>query len=429
VETYNDRNDIAHFLKKLNDIHLATNGGQKRAQSVNIPPHLFEELNHLISTHFQGAVTPSEQLTAPIDVLKQIHWLFDQLILAIESEDKRLEYYNELAEILTVYNDWEGAEKVLTSARELAQQLKQPFREAQSVEGIARVKSHQSRWSEAMTMFDEAVGIYKELKDNSGQGRCLKWQGTVAGQKGDLELAEDNFNRALELAEDADDRLTLADLNNNLGILSTIRGDPDKAIVYYQDCLPYYQSIGDNLRLAQTYHNLGMASADKGDLGRAGEYYEKSIAKSRQVGNSDLVAKTYLNRAELSISIAEIELAGAYCREAMKTFMKIGNRQGVAESLKILGVAEGRRGDWERSEGYFKKSLELFREIQDRLNQAETFCEWGRMCLKKSDLAKAREYLNKSLEIFKKLNATNNIREVNDLLVELGSNSGKNNKS
>ena len=103
------------------------------------------------------------------------------------------------------------------------------------------------------------------------------WVYCVKINKGDLQLARDYHQRALEirLEQLGPNHIDVASSYDNLGTLCGTKGDLQHARDYHQRALIIQlEQLGPNhIRVAACYNNLGNVCENKGDLQHARDYY------------------------------------------------------------------------------------------------------------------------------------------------------------
>ena len=83
----------------------------------------------------------------------------------------------------------------------------------------------------------------------------------------------------------------MASKYGNLGILYKTRGDLDRAEEMYEKSLEIEEFLGRKEGMASDYANLGNLYKTRGDLDRAEAMYEKSLTLFRQVGAAPRIKK------------------------------------------------------------------------------------------------------------------------------------------
>ena len=134
------------------------------------------------------------------------------------------------------------------------------------------------------------------------------------------------------------DRRLMARIFSSLGAISDIRGDFMDSIQNYSKSLELYNESEDYLGMAQVYHKLGIVHANKQEWEKAMELYDRSIALSQKIGELDQMSLTYLNKALAAIQLKDLEGAEEWANLAGENLIRYENPLGLAEYNKILGI-------------------------------------------------------------------------------------------
>lgn len=161
------------------------------------------------------------------------------------------------------------------------------------------------------------------LEVDPGYAAAYGVLGLVYRDLGDLDRAEDSFQRGLQLAP-AD-----ADLNNNYGWFLCQTGRERKSIGFFARALkdPLYATP------AKPLHNAGICSMRLGDLAAAEGYFQRAF----QVDPSNAVAM--FNLGALYLRRGELERAHFYAQRLLSTY------EPTAQTLWLALKVARARGD------------------------------------------------------------------------------------
>ena len=188
--------------------------------------------------------------------------------------------------------------------------------------------------------------------------RCL----INAKIRSDFDTAEADCNTALEIAEQTNDSLKLAETIDGFASLNLMRGNLQSALDYlYRAKLLY----GDRCRerIINVYTNLGFAYILLGNSDMALHYLRTAIRESRITNNVRTLAAGYSH------------LAGAFLRT----------------------------GDFPQAEVYIRRSASLVEELQDYRNLLTAFANLATLMSMQSRFEEAEKYARKSDNIAKSM--------------------------
>src|SRR5690606_34421943 len=91
----------------------------------------------------------------------------------------------------------------------------------------------QGRHVEALSYYNKALSIFKEIKDNDGISKLYNNIGGIYKVAGEFKKAEKLYLEGLALLEGSNDSLSIAIFENNLGLIYKNLGDSERAIKHF----------------------------------------------------------------------------------------------------------------------------------------------------------------------------------------------------
>ena len=130
---------------------------------------------------------------------------------------------------------------------------------------------------QAIAMLEEALALFKELKDKTGQAISINYLAHTTGILG-------NLGRALTLREEAEalleepleDQRAAAHLHLTVGMLAMLEHDHEQ-VRRIEDALALFREAGDLRSCAQCLTIMGIAALSRGDAGDATRAYEEAL--------------------------------------------------------------------------------------------------------------------------------------------------------
>ncbi|HET6639973.1 MAG TPA: adenylate/guanylate cyclase domain-containing protein, partial [Gemmatimonadota bacterium] len=230
------------------------------------------------------------------------------------------------------------AEAVSESGVEETRALLTADDRARFLEMYGNVLLHRGRLDDA----DVRFGELEREGEGAGRGewvaRGLEYRGRTAWYRGELDVAEDLFERGLERLPSGEDQIE-ADLHNDLGIVCYYRGRPDEAFAQHTAALDLRKRLGDRLGMAKSYTNIGNLLADfRDDLEGAEEHYRLALEMAEAVGDRQMQYSALFNLATILTDRGEWVQAIERFRQGERLLEEIG--WGHARYQNILRQAE-----------------------------------------------------------------------------------------
>jgi tetratricopeptide (TPR) repeat protein len=211
---------------------------------------------------------------------------------------------------------------------------------------------------------------------------CLH-QGLAYTNLGRMQEAIKQYERALALSRQIQNRTSEGNCLGSLGLAYHSLGRVEEAIGFYEQALAIHRAIGDRRNEGNWLGNLGLAYADLGRVEEAIDFYEQALAISREI---DPRSGEVDRRAEGSIlgslglayhSLGRVEEAIGFTEQALAIRRAIGDRRGEGNDLGNLGNAYADLGRVEEAIGFYEQALAIHRAIGDRRGEGNDLGNLG----------------------------------------------------
>lgn len=211
----------------------------------------------------------------------------------------------------------------------------------------------------ALKPLEQALVIYRELKDRSGEGQTLKSLGNA-------------YYR----------------LKNY-----------QKAISYHQQALEIAQAIQDKELESRALLNLGLAHKELGNLAQAIAHYQKSLAIAQSIHNRELEWKSFYNLGEVYSEQEDHTQASQAYEQALPIATELNDKSIRRQILSKLGFAYAYLGDTNQSINTQQQSLAIARELKDHFIEATTLNALADLQRNLKNYSAAIDYSEQSLAI------------------------------
>lgn len=248
--------------------------------------------------------------------------------------------------------------------------------------------------------------------------RAMNGLGLLDYMDGDLSAAEDKYAQARALAQRCADEHILGEIDQNLGILATIRGDARTALSWYEAALRHHRAAGSDAGIAGVLNNLGMLHVDLGRLDEAAAYFEEALYFASRLPTERVAGMIYLSRAELLLARDLPEQARESCDEGFEIFSRISDVAGRAEALKFYGIIYRRTGKPHLAIVHLNEAIGVAK-TRDALLEAEAQRELGLVLRQQGRNRDAMEALNRAHALFSTLQATPDHADVSERIAQI----------
>ncbi|MBE7384676.1 MAG: tetratricopeptide repeat protein [Leptolyngbya sp. SIO1E4] len=297
----------------------------------------------------------------------------------------------------------------------------------------------QSNYRRAIDFAEQAIALYREISDRSGEARALNHLGSAYVSLDQYEQAIDIYQQSLAIVHELGDQQTEVFVLGNLGETYRNASQYELAIDFYEQSLAIareinhtsgelnalanlgstYLSIGQYQQAINLYeqslalsrqvsarakegillNNLGVVYRNLGEHRRAIGFYEQSLAIAREVGNRQGESNALHNLGGAYQSLGQNERAIDFYEQVLTITREIGDRAGEGNALGNLGLAYSKQGQDERAIDFYEQHLGIAREIGDRPGEGRTLANLGRLLAEKDQSELAIVFLKAAVEV------------------------------
>jgi non-specific serine/threonine protein kinase len=204
-----------------------------------------------------------------------------------------------------------------------------------------------------------------------GAGRLSRWQG-------DLNYAEEQIERSLELSRAMGDADKIAEELAWLGTVYRLRGADEKARVALQEALTIGYALGASTACGTAFTCEGVRLADQGDLHSARELLETGLAQFRALGDFRWQAIALVMLGEVLLRMQCVAQARPQLVQALNLLHFIGDPVLALFAMEELADAEIRATQFVRAARWLGATQVLRERLGARLALLDRR-SWDRM--------------------------------------------------
>ena len=269
----------------------------------------------------------------------------------------------------------------------------------------ASVLRQRSRISDAEPLFRRSLEISVRIGYDAGQAHALNCLASLAQRRGDVSRAAGLLTDALLLANKCADTRLVGMIQQNLGIIADIRGNPAAALAHYRVSLRSFEGAKDLQSISWVLNNLGYLHIKEGRFDDARRCFDRALEIARARG--DLMSEGTLeeNRAELLLRIGELRTADQAIARALTISSQRGDDVRRGAGLKLLGALFRLDGAPLRAIETLERALTLSAVGEDALLGAEILYQCGLALRDVGRNEEAKGALLGALESFERISA------------------------
>jgi transcriptional regulator with XRE-family HTH domain len=260
--------------------------------------------------------------------------------------------------------------------------------------GVCRY--HLSSISTAVSLLTTAL----ELADRSGlpcdllRGDILDWRSRCYRRQRDWQAAREDVERALELAESAQDLRAAAQAYFQASLVAEREGHWLLARTYAERARGYYEELEDRANVGRLLNNLGGLNFTLGHPERAVELLSNAYEVALESGDEPEAGLAMCSLAQVHLDVSEAALAED---EASKALSLFGDRpdylQGIGTAQLVLGRALLEQDRLKEAEEILIAADKSFEQLSSVSHRAAAWVAQGDLAQKRNaDREAARLY-------------------------------------
>jgi tetratricopeptide (TPR) repeat protein len=276
------------------------------------------------------------------------------------------------------------------------------------------------RTSDAADLYQQSLDLSTRLDYDAGRAHALNALAGLALRRGEITGAANMMTDALILADQCGESRLVGMLQQNLGIVADIRGNPAAALAHYRVSLRTFEATNDQQLMAWVLNNLGMLHAREERPDDALAAYDRALGIARSRG--DLLAEGIIeeNRAELRLMIDAPDEAYSSLRRARQIAELRHDDLRLAAALKLQGAYERMTGEPDRAIDTLKRGLTLSAMSEDAFLGAEILYQFGMALEGAGDSEGAKKAWGSALDAFERMGARQWVGRVRKRLTGAG---------
>jgi putative nucleotidyltransferase with HDIG domain len=259
---------------------------------------------------------------------------------------------------------------------------------------------------EAALAIAEAIGDAGAIAHTTNVMAISYWQ------RGQLEDAERLYGEAGRMAVAAGDERLSAMIDQNLGVIASMRGDVGLALRHHNASVAKYRSLGMRRELGRQLSNVGLAFMGLEQWDDAEAAYREAVDIARAGGDVWARLMVSINRVALLIARRDFGSADAACEAVLAEAGALQETRLLAEAYKLSGVIARETQRLDEAETLLARAYEQAIAREDLLLAAETSREQAELYLVLGRNRETLRALSASHSLFTRLKARHELADV-----------------
>lgn len=345
---------------------------------------------------------------------EQAEQLFKEyLVLNPEPTPESIKVRNQLAKnaLLEQGKNEEALKELETSSKEAALiGDKDGIAESLVFQGFVRWRT--GALSEARSLFQKALSLFRETGDQASEGIALRNLAIVTMIQGNVGEAKKYFDEALTKHRLVGDRNAEGNTLGNLAIFHRDMGHLDEAQKLFEKVLTIHRETKNRRFEGIILSNFANLYQDRGQLDRAEELFHQALEIIREVYDRNTEGVTLINLSNLKKEKGQFHEAQVLLEKAFQIHKELGTKQFEGNTLASLGILNFLQGNVENARNLFLRALIIHSRVGDQRTEGITLGWLATLArLIDGNYEIANDYITKSKNILESIGASMELAE------------------
>lgn len=264
----------------------------------------------------------------------------------------------------------------------------------------------------ALDSLTAALAAAEGSRNESCAAHVLNMMAVCRWQLGELDDAERLYREAQAVATRAGERSLGAMIDQNLGIMASVRGDDATALVHFERGLAGYRALGMREYLAPLLNNIGLVHTESARWAEADAAFAQALTTSAEVEDLRIRLVIEANRAKLAVLQHELERARESCDVVIALADPSADHQALGEAHKVRGAIAREEGAFAEAAAELALARRIAEERRDLLLAAETLSEEAELHWRQQRNRESVRCLSQSYRLFSQLGAQRHLAVV-----------------
>jgi CHAT domain-containing protein/Tfp pilus assembly protein PilF len=270
-------------------------------------------------------------------------------------------------------NHTEASEKYALNAIRLARRHHLRVAEINALGTLARLRTAQHLYREAVDLNRQALPLAMELGATSKVATLSLNLGWALKMVGDFEEASDYLNSSVAITDKTGSLNDAIPALHNLGDIALHNHDPSTALRYYAKGLAMARKVNHS-ELGEFVANMADAEVAVGDLASARIMNNEALARVRAAKNPEEELRSLLIDARIDAAAGQLDMAIAKASHIVDAWQTSPQRWEAEARLADFYVTANNSA---QAEKYFRRAVETSAEARRKVSSEELRLPFG----------------------------------------------------
>lgn len=256
--------------------------------------------------------------------------------------------------------------------------------------GAGSLERAQGNLEEARRLLEQALNVYRELRDEVGTARALDELGSIAYLKCDFQMGESLCGQSLALYRKHHDLEGVASSLFSMGHWATTRGQFEDSDSLLNECLTLCKSLGFVQGQGAALASIARLRLHLGDAEMASRLASQALEYSTRIRDDWNIGFIELVSGEAAIHRIDLDLADRHLLASLGHFKTRGDQWGSARSMRCMASVKRMRGQMQPARFMLEHSMTICKSLESHWDLAHALEEQAHLVIaEKQDLKAA----------------------------------------
>ncbi len=246
---------------------------------------------------------------------------------------------------------------------------------------------------------EKAVESSRWLKNHALLSAALASKGNINILKAEFRSALETIQEALQINVSLNDKKSIANNYNNLGLVYSSINDYPKALEYYHKSLTQNENLNNITGKINNLGNIGIIYNALNQPEKAIDYFTKALVLNYKQGNKVTTSGLLNNIGNSYTTIGDMDMALEYKLKALEINNQDGNELRIANSMGNLGNVYFKMKNYTQALQYQLKALAINEKHQNKKGLFSNYYSLGDLYLNDEKIDIAKIYFTKAYQL------------------------------
>jgi signal transduction histidine kinase len=279
-------------------------------------------------------------------------------------------------------------------------------------------------YKKALLYINETSKLSDDINYTKGLAETSYFRALIFSKRNDYYNAIDNYSRSRKYYLQLGDKLGVAKVSNNIGLIEIRRGNYEVGLQNSLFAIDIFEKADLKDELSKAYNNLAEAYYKTDQIDKAIDFNFKALSIRKETNDSIGIITSYKNIAELYSVRKEYRKSIEYYEKALKLLNPERDKDLRGEILPKLGIEYLRFKEYDKASDYLVEGLKYNRKQGNKEGLLRALNAIGNLNLQKKKVKLAAIQLNEAYEIAQKIDNKPELLENYKLHIALDSTRG-----